>query len=155
MQGVQCDFKEELGADNVKCCILEPKGAKPLADKYGPTLNSEVDNKMQQSNQNHVIQGGGYNMSDLPLIDDVLEKCYVDGYMQVSNSEATQTARLLAQTEGIFGGFSAGANLQGAANMILQGIATNVVAIVCDSGSKYFSARLLPDLEEKREDEER
>lgn len=96
------------------------------------------------SQKNHVTQGGGYDMSELVLLEEVVQKGYVDGFLQVNNKEATDMTRLLAKTEGIFGGFSAGANIHGAMQIIRSGHATTVVALVCDSGSKYYSADLLP-----------
>lgn len=134
-------FKESLGPDNVKCFILEPAGIAPLAKKY----DNQYKNHGNNANKNHVIQGGGYDMDHLALIAPLIPLGYVDGFLQVTNAEATNMARLLAKTEGIFGGFSAGANLHGAVEMIRQGNATNVVSLVCDSGSKYYSANLLPD----------
>ncbi len=59
------------------------------------------------TNANHKIQGGGYSR-DLPFIDPAL----VDGYLTVSSEEAAEGARALARLEGIFAGFSSGANLQ-------------------------------------------
>ena len=38
----------------------------------------------------------------------------IDGYIQVIDEEVMECTRRLAKEEGIFGGFSAGANLAGA-----------------------------------------
>ena len=54
-------------------------------------------------------------------------------------------ARLLAQKEGIFGGFSAGANLSAAAKVIMEGKVEGeegVAFMVCDNGLKYLSTDL-------------
>ena len=90
-------------------------------------------------NPNHPIQGGGYAMDDLAFLKDVP----VDGYLQVSGTEATLTARALAAEEGIFGGFSAGANVA-AAIQLLQGDMRGkaIAVIICDSGLKYLSTDL-------------
>lgn len=138
--GIARRFKEEL--ENVQCCIVEPAGIAPLADKYG---NDNMPQATATTTKNHVIQGGGYDRNDLTLLEDSIEKGHVDGFLQVTNEEATDMARLLAVREGIFGGFSAGANVHAAAQLIRQGRATNVVALICDSGSKYYSANLLPN----------
>lgn len=87
----------------------------------------------------HPIQGGGYSMPDLKhlrevdLADDVT----------VTGTEAAAHARLLARREGIFGGYSAGANLA-AAIRLLQGPERGgcVAFVVCDSGLKYLSTDL-------------
>ena len=44
----------------------------------------------------------------------MLKKSKIDGYIQVSDQDAIECARRLAKEEGIFGGFSAGANIAGA-----------------------------------------
>ena len=53
-------------------------------------------------------------MSDLPLIDRDL----VDGFLKVSDQEATAMARRLAREEGLFAGFSAGANVAAALQLL-------------------------------------
>lgn len=117
-------FKEQNPA--IQCYIVEPQGAAALA---GETV----------VRPNHKIQGGGYSMSDLPLID----RDWVDGFLKVSDQEATAMARRLAREEGLFAGFSAGANVA-AALQLLQTIhqGQTIAALLCDSGLKYLSADL-------------
>ena len=91
------------------------------------------------TNPSHTIQGGGYSMSDLPLLDRSL----VSGYLKVSDAGAVEAARLLAQEEGIFGGFSSGANLAGAIQVLQAAERGGTVALlICDSGLKYLSTDL-------------
>ncbi len=52
----------------------------------------------------HVIQGG----KTLSIHD---------GYIQVTDTEAVETTRLLAMTEGVFGGYSGGANVAAAVKL--------------------------------------
>jgi cysteine synthase A len=85
---------------------------------------------------NHRIQGGGYGM-ELPL----LNREHVDGCITVSDEEAAQCARRLAREEGIFAGFSSGANVA-AALRLAPG--RTVVTIINDSGLKYLSTDLWP-----------
>ena len=71
----------------------------------------------------------------------------IDGYIRVADDEATAMARRLAREEGIFGGFSAGANVEAARRVLEEtewGRAGNrtVLALVCDSGLKYLSTDL-------------
>ena len=78
-------------------------------------------------------------MSNLPLIDPVL----VDGYLTVTSEEARTVARRLASEEGIFGGFSSGANVAAALQLLagpLQG--ATIVTLASDSGLKYLSTDL-------------
>ena len=72
-----------------------------------------------------------------------MEGIPVDGYLEVSGAEAIERTHLLASAEGIFAGFSSGANLMAALQLLagpLEG--RNVVIIICDSGLKYFSTDL-------------
>jgi len=87
----------------------------------------------------HPIQGGGYSMPDLKHLRGV----DLAGDVTVTGEEAADHARLLARTEGIFGGYSAGANLA-AAIRLLQGAERGgcVAFVVCDSGLKYLSTDL-------------
>jgi cysteine synthase A len=81
----------------------------------------------------HRIQGGGYSM-ELPM----LARARVDGTIRMSDEEAIAAARELARTEGIFAGFSTGANVAAA----LKLMPATVVTIVNDSGLKYLSTDL-------------
>ena len=81
----------------IKCFIIEPTGAAVLS---GETL----------SYPNHRIQGGGYAMVDLPQ----LRREQIDGFLQVTDKEAIHIARRLAREEGVFAGFSSGANVAAA-----------------------------------------
>ena len=65
------------------------------------------------------------------------------GTVTVSGDDAINHARLLAQQEGVFGGFSSGANLAGAVQLLQGPERGGTVAIViCDSGLKYLSTDL-------------
>ena len=122
--GCAAAFKE-FNPD-VICYLVEPQGAAVLSGEDNP-------------NPNHRIQGGGYSMRDLPL----LKKEHIDGYLCVDDETAIQCARRLAKEEGIFAGFSSGANLV-AALQLIQGKykGGTVVIILCDSGLKYLSTDL-------------
>lgn len=110
----------------IKCYLVEPASAAVLSGR-------------QVTDPNHRIQGGGYSMPDLPFINPE----EVDGFIQVTDEEAIHTARELARKEGIFAGFSAGANVAAALNLLRSelGCAT-VVVLLSDSGLKYLSTDL-------------
>ena len=122
--GCAAAFKEADPA--IQCYVVEPEGAPVLAGR--PSLRP-----------NHRIQGGGYSMADLKFVKPGL----VDGYLQVSDDVAIRAARRLAKEEGIFAGFSSGANLA-AALQLLQGPhqGKTIAIIICDSGLKYLSTDL-------------
>lgn len=122
--GVTKALKERNPA--VRCYVVEPVGAAVVA--------GEVLTKPE-----HPIQGGGYAMNELPFMRDVP----VDGYLQVTGDAARKTARELARLEGIFGGFSAGANVTAALNLLAGEMKGKTMAVViCDSGLKYLSTDL-------------
>jgi cysteine synthase A len=127
--GVTTAFKKRKPA--VRCYIVEPKGAAVLA-------------REPLTNANHRLQGGGYGMSDL----DQLAGIPVDGYLQVEDDEAIVVARRLARHEGILAGFSSGA-VVAAALQLLQTMHSGqtVAVILADSGLKYLSTDLWRDCE--------
>ncbi len=78
-------------------------------------------------------------------VPKIYDSTRVDIVMDVSQEEATQTARDLAKYEGIFGGMSSG----GAAACALR-LAKNItegyiVFISCDRGDRYLSSDLFKD----------
>jgi len=90
-------------------------------------------------NQSHRIQGGGYAMAALPLLAGI----GVDGFLTASDEEAMAAAARLAREEGIFGGFSSGANLAAAIKLLQGPERGGTIAIVIgDTGLKYLSTDL-------------
>jgi cysteine synthase A len=67
----------------------------------------------------------------------------ISGYIQVTDDEAADMAKSLAALEGIFVGFSSGANVC-AALKLLKGVekGNNIVLTLNDSGLKYLSTGL-------------
>jgi len=87
----------------------------------------------------HRIQGGGYSMPVLPQIRPE----HVDGVLQVSDEDAMECTRRLARTEGIFAGFSSGANLEAASRLLAKDFpGKTAVVMICDTGLKYMSTDL-------------
>ena len=93
-------------------------------------------------NPGHRIQGGGYSMNKLTGIDNRL----VDGSIEISDTAAIEAARRLASSEGIFAGFSAGACVAVAEQLLTTNHQGSTVAVVlADSGMKYLSTDLWAD----------
>ena len=87
----------------------------------------------------HRIQGGGYAMRELAM----LEGAVIDGYVSVKDEQAVATARALAAEEGIFAGYSSGANVAAAVALLAGPCRGGTVAVVmCDTGLKYMSTGL-------------
>ena len=119
-------FKER--DPNIQCYIVEPEGAAVIAGQAA-------------TRPNHKIQGGGYAMSELPLIHREL----IDGCLQVSDEAAMEMTRRLAREEGLFAGFSSGANLAAALRLLESKHRGGRIAILLpDSGLKYLSTDLWP-----------
>ncbi|MFD0673042.1 PLP-dependent cysteine synthase family protein [Cohnella sp. GCM10027633] len=109
----------------IRCYAIEPEAAPFLAGH--PVTDGR-----------HKVQGGGYGMP-LPLLnrDDVTD------FLTVTDEEAIAATRALARREGIFAGFSSGANLA-AALKLLEGRerGSRIVLTINDSGLKYLSTDL-------------
>jgi cysteine synthase len=118
--GCAAAFKEH--DPRIQCYVVEPSGSTVLAGS-------------QASQPNHRIQGGGYSMPTLPLIHTE----HIDGYLSVTDEEAMDAARELAKLEGIFAGFSSGANVAAARRLIAG---RTIVVTINDSGLKYLSTEL-------------
>ncbi len=74
----------------------------------------------------------------------------IDGYLQVTDEEAIDAARRLAREEGIFAGFSSGAVVSAALSLLAHDHVGGTVAVVlADSGLKYLSTDLWPDLSDE------
>ena len=111
---------------NINCYIVEPVNAAVYAQR----------NLINEGR--HKVQGCGYAM-DLSMIN----KNLIDGCLQVTDEDVIQVARDLARLEGTFVGFSSGANVC-AAIQLLKGKekGKNIVLTLNDSGLKYLSTDL-------------
>lgn len=111
---------------SIRCFVVEPEGAATLSGE--PAVRPD-----------HPIQGGGYSMATLAQLENITP----NGYLSVSANDAADCARRLAREEGIFAGFSSGANLAAALQLLEGPLPGATVAIIaCDSGLKYLSTDL-------------
>ena len=119
-----CAKKFKAFDKNIRCYAVEPEAAAHYA-------NIKTAGR-------HKIQGGGYSM-ELPLVPREL----IDGVITVSDDEAMNTARELAKYEGVFAGFSSGANVCAALKLLEEREkGNNIVVLLNDSGLKYLSTDL-------------
>jgi cysteine synthase len=111
----------------VRCYAAEPASAPYIA--RGPAGVTRTS---------HKIQGTGY-----ALVPPLWQPELVDGFFAVTDDVAVETARKLATREGIFGGFSGGANVA-AAMEIARDVPPGalVATVICDTGLKYLSTDL-------------
>ena len=120
-----CDFVGSGGTLAGTARYLGPKGVRCYA--------------VDPDKPNHPIQGGGYSNPDLTHLRGI----ELAGSVTVSGRDAKDAAQLLARHEGSFAGFSAGANLAAAIQLLTGVVQVGTVAIVkCDSVLKYLSTDL-------------
>ena len=115
-------FKEIV--PGVRCVALEP-AASPMLSKSGPLGG-------------HRIEGTGPG-----FVPSICRLDLADEIIGVSDDDAYQTARRLAQEEGILAGISCGANLWAALRLARDlGPGRRVVTVIVDSGLKYLQGDL-------------
>lgn len=118
-------YIKERSAD-INCYIVEPTSAAILGTGA-------------VKDPSHPIQGGGYAYDDLAFMEGITP----DGYLTADGAEAKVMARQLARWEGVFGGFSTGANCAAAVELLRTSQhGGTVVFLACDSGLKYLSTDL-------------
>jgi cysteine synthase len=109
---------------NIRCLAVEPANVSAILG-HEPGL--------------HQIQGIGDG-----FIPAVLDVSTVDDVIEVTDDDAIQTARDLAQKEGCLVGTSAGANVWAALRLAEQlGRDKHVVTILPDRAERYFSTALI------------
>lgn len=109
----------------IRCLAVEPEGAPVLAE-------------LPVTCTAHLLQGAGYNFIP-PLWDPSL----CDGFLQVSDVSAVETARLLAREEGILAGYSSGACVSAALQVARTAAPGSLIVTICpDTGLKYLSTPL-------------
>ena len=119
-------FKEHDPA--IACYIVEPAGSPALA---GEAI----------TNPSHRIQGGGYSRRTLAMLQE--PGVEPSGYLTVSDDEAIVCAHRLAREEGLFVGFSSGANLAAALQLLAGPHPGATLAILLnDTALKYLSTDL-------------
>ncbi|MBQ3790300.1 MAG: pyridoxal-phosphate dependent enzyme, partial [Lachnospiraceae bacterium] len=111
----------------IRVYALEPETSPVLSEgKAGP----------------HKIQGIGAG-----FVPDTLNTEIYDGIIKAPNQDAFDTAKLLAKTEGISVGISSGAALYGAIELAKkpENRSKVIVALLPDSGDRYYSTALFTD----------
>ena len=112
---------------NVRVVALEPEDSPVLSEGRSGA---------------HKIQGIGAG-----FVPDVLNTAVYDEVFKASNQKAFETAKLLAQKEGISVGISSGAALYGAIELAKrpENRGKVIVALLPDSGDRYYSTPLFTE----------
>jgi len=74
----------------------------------------------------------------------IYEASRVDRIIDVSQAEAEETMRALAEREGIFAGVSSGGSIAAALKLSAELAGAVIVAIICDRGDRYLSTGVYP-----------
>lgn len=87
----------------------------------------------------HKIQGIGAG-----FIPNVLNTCIYDEILRITNTEAIETARAIAKTDGLLVGISSGANVAAARQIAArpENKGKTIVTVLCDTGERYLSTEL-------------
>jgi len=104
------------------CAAVEPKNAAIL--RTGHITDSK-----------HIIQGTGYG-----IIPPLWKKDLADEILTVSDDEAIRYTKALAKDEGLYVGYSSGANVCAGLKLIKSnklGKNPVVVTVLCDTAYKY------------------
>jgi cysteine synthase A len=125
LTGTSTVLKQEL--PDIKIFAVEPKDSAVLSgEKAGA----------------HKIQGIGAG-----FIPDILDIQIFNEVIKVSNEDAIETAKMLARTEGLLVGISAGANVYAAMQVASRAefAGKTIVTILCDTGERYLSTALFDE----------
>jgi len=115
-------FKEEISG--IRCIAIEPDQVRALSG--GNTAGK------------HKLEGIGAG-----FVPSIFRSDLVDEIVAVTDQDAAETTRQLARVEGIFSGYTAGANVWIAIQRARKlGAGKKIVTIIPDSGLKYLSGDL-------------
>jgi cysteine synthase A len=107
---------------NIFCAAVEPENAAILKKGY-------------VNNPKHIIQGTGYS-----LIPPLWNPKLPDEIITVTDEEVENQTKWLARYEGLYVGYSSGANVAAALKLLNSGILKEnpvVVTVLCDTAYKY------------------
>lgn len=107
---------------NIKAYVVEPAGSEPIK---GVPITKPL----------HSLQGTGYG-----IIPPLLNYDYLDGTLSVTDEEAEKYMKLIGEKEGLFVGYTSGANVAAAVKLLESGQLPKdawVVTTLNDTGLKY------------------
>ncbi len=153
LNGVSRVLKENM--PHTKIIVCEPDNSQMLSSGIAQKRNADGSHSQSHPGfQPHLMQGWSPNF--IPkLADDVISAKHIDGFIPVNGNVAMQTARDLAQKEGIFVGISAGATFAAAlelAETVPDG--TNILVMLPDTGERYLSTPLFDNVSNDMNEEE-
>ncbi|CAH1638808.1 unnamed protein product [Spodoptera littoralis] len=107
---------------DIKTYVVEPAGAEAIA---GCPITKPL----------HLLQGSGYGW-----IPDLFKFEHMDGTLSVTDEEAVKYMKLVGEKEGLYVGYTSGANVAAAVKLLESGLIPEdawVVTLLNDTGLKY------------------
>ncbi|XP_022129096.2 putative inactive cysteine synthase 2 [Pieris rapae] len=107
---------------DIKCFVVEPEGSQPIK---GTPITKPL----------HLLQGSGYG-----CIPNLFNFETMDGTLSVTDEEAVEYRKLIGEKEGLYVGYTSGANVAAAVKLLKSGLIPEdawVVTSLNDSGLKY------------------
>ncbi|TNE72001.1 cysteine synthase family protein [bacterium] len=120
-------------------------GNSEILKKHIPTLRTVAVEPFHVRNISGGNTSGKHKLEGIGLsfTPSILRKDLIDEVISVRDEDAYETARNLAQLEGILGGATSGANVWAAIQRAkVLGKGKTLVTVVCDSGLKYLQGDL-------------
>ncbi|XP_075978904.1 uncharacterized protein LOC142978368 [Anticarsia gemmatalis] len=106
----------------IKSYVVEPAGAEPIK---GESITKPL----------HILQGSGYG-----YVPELFNYDYMDGTLSVTDEEAVKYKHLIGEKEGLYVGYTSGANVAAAVKLLQSGLVARdawVVTTLNDTGLKY------------------
>jgi len=139
----------------VKIVLSEPANAQIVGSGHAQKRNEAHEPaESHPAFEPHPIQG--WTPDFIPwVLQEALDRGYVDELIPVAGPVGMQWARRLAQEEGIFTGVSGGSTFAVAVQVAERAPAGSVLlAMLPDTGERYLSTPLFEDIEAEMDDEE-
>eukprot|EP01060_Flectonema_neradi_P016990 TRINITY_DN2363_c9_g1_i1.p1 TRINITY_DN2363_c9_g1~~TRINITY_DN2363_c9_g1_i1.p1 ORF type:complete len:494 (+),score=111.10 TRINITY_DN2363_c9_g1_i1:59-1540(+) len=153
LKGVSTILKSSEQTKNTKICLVEPDNSALVASKVEQKFKANGDpEEFHPSFRPHLMMGWVPDFIG-KLTNDAQEN--VDDLYQVSGEQAMNTAKQLAQKEGIFVGVTAGATVAGGLQVAEKAPeGSNILCMVPDTGERYLTTPMFESIDTEMNDEE-
>jgi len=133
-------YQQTAGSVDVFVAGMGTTGTLMGVGRYLKELKPEVRVVGVEPPRGHTIQG--LKNMDEAMVPEIFDPNGIDEKLTVGDDEAFETARLLAEREGLFVGMSSGAAVAGALRVTKEMDSGTVVTILPDRGDRYLSTNL-------------